>query len=215
MKVRYRDLYQRLLSAYGPQQWWPAEDAFEMMLGAILIQHTAWSNASRAVENLRSEGLLAPGPLDAIELERLTALIRPAGVYKVKARRIQAFVRWYRCNGGYDALRALSTSELRRSLLSVHGVGPETADDILVYAFGRPVFVVDAYARRLFGRYGLARGDEKYPELKARVEAGFPGDAAALGEFHALIVEHGKRTCRPNPLCEECVLRKGCARILS
>ncbi|HSS65552.1 MAG TPA: endonuclease, partial [Gammaproteobacteria bacterium] len=181
MKATYRSLYNRLFDAYGPQQWWPADDAFEMMLGAILIQHTAWPNASRAIDNLRSVGLLAPEPLDGTKLERLTALIRPAGVYKVKARRIQAFVRWYRSNGGYSALRALSTPELRQSLLSVHGIGPETADDILVYAFDRPVFVVDAYARRLFSRYGLDRRDQKYLQLKARVESGFPRDAAVLG----------------------------------
>jgi endonuclease-3 related protein len=215
MKERYRDLFGRLLNAYGPQNWWPADDVFEMMLGAILIQHTAWLNASRAIENLRSVGLLAPGPLDGAEFERLTDLIRPAGVYKVKARRIQAFVRWYRSEGEYSALRALPTAELRRSLLRVHGIGPETADDILVYAFGRPVFVVDAYARRLFARYGLTRGSENYPQLKKRVEVGFPGEAAALGEFHALIVEHGKRFCRPKPLCESCCLRDSCARVLN
>jgi endonuclease-3 related protein len=213
MKAAFPSLYRRLLQAYGRQQWWPADDAFEMMLGAILIQHTAWSNASRAIDNLKSARLLAPDSLDDAGLERLAALIRPAGVYRVKARRIQAFVRWYRSSGEYAALRALPTRALRESLLSVHGIGPETADDILVYAFDRPVFVVDAYARRLFARYGLARGDEKYAELKTIVESGFHGDAAGLGEFHALIVEHGKRTCRPKPLCESCRLRDGCARV--
>ncbi|MDH3317870.1 MAG: endonuclease [Gammaproteobacteria bacterium] len=215
MKAAFRSLYRRLLEAYGPQHWWPADDPFEMMLGAILIQHTAWANASRAIENLRSVGLLAPGPVDGTGLGRLAALIRPAGVYRVKARRIRAFARWYRSSGEYAALRALPTPALRRSLLSVHGIGPETADDILVYAFDRPVFVVDAYARRLFARYGLARGDEKYPDLKARVEAGFHRDAAALGELHALIVEHGKRKCRPKPLCGACCLRSSCAQVLN
>ncbi len=211
MKATYRALFRQLLDAYGPQHWWPADDAFEMMIGAILIQHTAWPNASRAIDNLRDAGLLAPEPLAGTKLERLTGLIRAAGVYRVKARRIHAFVHWYRSRGEYPALGALPTPKLRRALLSVHGIGPETADDILVYAFNRPVFVVDAYARRLFARYGLARGDERYHQLKAMVEAGLPGDAAILGEFHALIVEHGKRSCRPKPLCESCHLRKHCA----
>ncbi len=211
MKATYRALYRRLLDAYGPQHWWPADDVFEMMLGAVLIQHTAWPNASRAIDNLRNAGLLAPKLLHEAGLDRIMALIRPAGVYRVKARRIQTFVRWYRSQGEYSALRALQTSELRRALLQIHGIGPETADDILVYAFGRPVFVVDAYARRLFGRYGLARGDERYLQLKAMVEAGFSEDASMLGEFHALIVEHGKQSCRPKPLCESCRLRTHCA----
>ncbi len=215
MKATYRALYRRLLDAYGPQRWWPADDIFEMMLGAILIQHTAWPNASRAIHNLRDAGLLAPKALDETGLDRLMALIRPAGVYRVKARRIQAFVRWYRSQGEYSTLRALPTAELRPALLQVHGIGPETADDILVYAFGRPVFVVDAYARRLFGRYGLGRGDERYHQLKAMVEAGFPKDAPMLGEFHALIVEHGKQRCRPKPLCATCCLRTDCAHALN
>jgi endonuclease-3 related protein len=214
MKATFRSLYRSLLKAYGRQQWWPADDVFEMMLGAILIQHTAWANASRAIDNLKSAELLAPGPLDAAGLQRLATLIRPAGTYRVKARRIKAFVRWYRSSGEFSVLRALPTGALRESLLSVHGIGPETADDILVYAFDRPVFVVDGYARRLFARYGLASGDEKYAEIKARVEAGFPRDAAALGEFHALIVEHGKRSCRPKPLCESCRVRDRCSRPL-
>ena len=211
MQATYRALYHQLLDAYGPQHWWPADDAFEMMIGAILIQHTAWPNASRAIDNLRHAGLLAPKPLAGTGLERLTRLIRPAGVYRVKAKRLHAFVHWYLSRGEHPALRALPTSELRRALLSVHGIGPETADDILVYAFNRPVFVVDAYARRLFARYGVSRGDERYHELKAKVEAGLPGDAAVLGEFHALIVEHGKRSCRPKPLCAACSLRRSCA----
>ncbi len=211
MRAAYRGIYQQLFDAYGPQHWWPADDAFEMMLGAILIQHTAWPNASRAIENLRSAGRLSPAPLDGTGIEHLCDLIRPAGVYRVKARRIQAFVRWYRDIGEYSALEALTTSELRRRLLSVHGIGPETADDILVYAFDRPVFVADAYARRLFGRYGVTKGDGRYAQLKAAVEEAFPGDAAALGEFHALIVEHGKQSCRPKPICETCCLRKSCA----
>lgn len=215
MKATYRDLHRRLLESYGPQHWWPAEDAFEMMLGAILIQHTAWPNASRAIENLRGAGRLAPEPLAGTALERLSDLIRPAGVHNVKARRMRSFVRWYRSSGEYRALSAHPTPELRRSLLSVHGIGPETADDILVYAFRRPVFVVDAYARRLFRRYGLANGGERYADLKHRVESAFPGDTAALGELHALIVEHGKRTCRPKPLCDACCLREGCARVLA
>jgi len=186
-----------------------------MMLGAILIQHTAWPNASRAIEKLRDAGLLAPEPLHRTTLDRLGNLIRSAGVYKVKAQRIQAFLSWYRSNGELRSLGALSTVELRRALLSVNGIGPETADNILVYAFERPVFVVDAYSRQLFRRYNLANGDEKYSQLQAAVESALPRDAVILGELHALIVEHGKQACRRKPLCEECRLRTTCARVLN
>ncbi len=215
MKATFPELYRRLLEFYGPQHWWPAQDAFEMMLGAILIQHTAWVNASRAIEKLRHAGLLDPEPLHRTTLDRLENLIRSAGVYKVKAQRIQAFLRWYRSNGELPSLAALSTVELRRALLSVNGIGPETADNILVYAFQRPVFVVDAYSRRLFRRYNLANGDEKYSQLQAAVESALPADAATLGEFHALIVEHGKQACRRRPLCGKCCLRATCARVLN
>ena len=209
----FSELYDTLYAQYGPQGWWPADEAFEMMIGAILIQHTAWSNAAKAIGNLRAAGLLAPEPIANMTTDRLARLIQPAGVFNVKAKRVACFVRWYLTNGGFDALSELSTPVLRAALLSVHGVGPETADDILVYAFNRPVFVVDAYTRRLLRRYGLLTGREPYAEIRALVEAAMPADPEVLGEFHALVVEHGKMACRSTPTCERCCLQRDCARV--
>ncbi len=213
MQIVIADLYQRLARAYGPQGWWPADDAFEMMIGAILIQHTAWPNAAKAIGNLRAAGLLAPEPIANTSSEQLARLIQPAGVYNVKAKRIESFVRWYLANGGFDALSELNTPVLREALLCVHGVGPETADAILVYAFDRPVFVVDAYTRRLLRRYGPLTGREPYAEIRALVEDAMPADPDVLGEFHALVVEHAKAVCRSRPVCEDCCLKRDCARV--
>lgn len=214
MKTRIADVYRTLLRAYGPQGWWPAEDAFEMMVGAILIQHTAWRNAEKALDNIRGAGLFEPNRLSRVSEPRLAALIRPAGMYNVKAKRLKNFLRWYRKHGGFDALKQHATRELRGKLLAVGGIGRETADDVLVYAFRRPVFVVDAYARRIFRRYGLISGTEGYEAVRTRVESAMPADSAKLGEFHALLVAHAKTACRSRPRCETCCLRGRCARIL-
>lgn len=207
------DVYRRLLCAYGPQGWWPAEHAFEMMVGAILIQHTAWSNAERALESIRDAGLFDPRKLSTVPIQRLAQLVRPAGMFNVKAKRLHNFVRWYREQGGYQRLNRLPTSQLRKRLLAVNGIGRETADDVLVYAFSRPVFVVDAYARRIFRRYGLISGDESYEQIRNLVEGTMPVDPVQLGEFHALLVAHAKAACRARPQCENCCLRAACAKM--
>lgn len=155
--------------------------------------------------------------MDPVRLERLSTtrlgdLIRPAGFFKVKAGRLKNLLRWLRRHGGFDGLNQLPTDELRAELLSVSGIGPETADDILVYAFGRPVFVADAYARRIFRRFGLIPGGEGYEEIRSMVERAMPPDASRLGEMHALLVTHGKRYCRARPLCDACCLKRRCAR---
>ena len=205
-----RVIFDRLLAAYGPQAWWPARDPFEVMAGALLTQRTTWRNAEQALGSLRRSDALSPETLACLPTSDLEALIRPAGTFRVKAPRLRALAQWYFDAGGHESLMKCSTTKLRAELLGLAGIGPETADDILVYAFARPVFVVDAYARRLFSRYGWVNGDEPYEQLSGAVADTLGGDTAMLGEFHALIVEHGKRHCRARPQCAECPLAARC-----
>jgi endonuclease-3 related protein len=211
-KAGLRMVYARLLRRYGPQHWWPGDTPFEVMVGAVLTQNTAWVNVERAIANLVEANALDPARMAAMSETRLGELLRPSGYFNVKARRLRSFCRWYLATGGYDRLSMLDTDDLRRQLLAVHGVGPETADDILLYAFTRPVFVIDAYTRRIFGRLGLITGDEDYETLRRCFETGLKRDVPLYNEFHALIVRHGKDVCRPRPLCGECCFaRSACA----
>jgi endonuclease-3 related protein len=205
-----RGLLERLRDAYGPQHWWPGDSPFEVMVGAVLTQNTAWSNVERAIDFLKAANALSPESIAALPHERLAALIRPAGYFNVKARRLQSFCRFLVESGGEPALADTPTETLRARLLAVHGIGPETADDILLYAFERPVFVIDAYTRRLFGRLGLASGHESYEELRTGVERAIGPDPASLNELHALIVHHAKVACAKVPRCAGCCLREIC-----
>jgi len=207
---RLRTVLDRLAAAYGPQEWWPARDPFEMMAGALLTQRTTWRNAARALAALRRAGALAPETLTGLPTADLEALVRPAGTFRMKAARLQSMARWYIDSGGWKSLAVRSTQVLRADLLGLPGIGPETADDILVYAFERPVFVVDAYARRILSRYGWARGDESYERLSDAVASTIGRNTGLLGEFHALLVEHGKRHCRATPSCMRCPLAAQC-----
>lgn len=208
-----RWVHDTLFAAYGPQGWWPGEGgAFEVAVGAVLTQNTAWRNVERALAGLAERGLLVPGPLRDSDPATVAEAIRPSGYFNVKAGRLQALAAAW-CDAGGDAVLAhWPTGDLRRWLLGVHGVGRETADDVLLYGFERPIFVVDAYTRRIFARLGVASGDEPYDTLRERVERDLR-DAdivARLNEFHALIVRLGKDVCRPRPLCPECPLRRHC-----
>ena len=208
--ARLRTVLDRLAGAYGPQRWWPARDPFEMMAGALLTQRTTWRNAERAIASLRCEGVLSPEALASVPVARLESLIRMAGTFRTKAARLKALARWYVDAGGRDALAVRSTAQLRLELLALPGIGPETADDVLVYVFARPVFVVDAYARRILSRYGWAKGDEPYEQFSDAAVRAVGADAARLGELHALLVEHGKRHCRSTPRCTGCPLAAEC-----
>lgn len=208
---RIARLYRGLHSAYGPQHWWPAQTVFEVIAGAVLTQNTAWRNVERALGNLRQAGVLSSVAILDLPPAQLSDLIRPSGCYRVKTRRLRAVCEWLVDGGGVDRISRLPTEELRDSLLRVHGVGQETADAILLYAFERPVFVVDAYARRLFSRVGLIHGGEPYGEIKTAVESGMGGVAQDYNELHALIVEHGKRSCLKQPRCSGCPLRDDCS----
>ena len=202
-----------MASAYGIQDWWPGQTPFEICLGAILVQNTNWNNAARAIEALRGRDLLRSDGLAAARTTTLETLLRPAGCYRQKARRVGEFSRWWLDAGEMAGLQHQQTETLRESLLALHGIGPETADCILLYALGRPVFVVDAYTRRLLARLGfgeVAANRRGYEMLRQRVETLTGPDAALLGELHALIIEHGKQRCRVRPLCDGCPLRGGC-----
>lgn len=205
-------LYAALHRAYGPQHWWRAETPFEMMAGAVLVQNTNWQHAARpAVAALKEARLLSPAKIAALPSARLASTIRSSGTHRVKAKRLKALSRWLLERGGVAKAGRLETDALRSSLLGVHGIGPETADCILVYVFERPVFIADAYARRLFGRLGFGLKPDSYEPVRRQVEAVAGMGAAAYNEFHALIVRHAKVLCRAKPLCAECPLRRGCA----
>lgn len=197
-------VYRRLFTAYGPQHWWPAESPFEVMVGAILTQNTAWANVELAIANLKARRCLAPRRLLALPRDTLTACIRPSGCFNVKAQRLRNLCRWIDGAGGTGRLARRGTAPLRESLLAVNGIGPETADAILLYAFGRPVFVIDAYTRRLLRRLGMIGGDEPYETLRCAFESALPRDAQLFNEYHALIVRHGKESCSAARGCVHC-----------
>ena len=205
-----RDVYRCLHQAYGPQGWWPGETAFEVMVGAILTQNTAWSNVERAIGNLRRAGLLDPEAIVACPLSALAERLRPSGYFNLKAQRLQGYCAWYLEQGGMDRLHRRPTESLRRALLAVKGVGPETADDMLLYAFRRPVFVIDTYTRRLFARLGCIGGEEPYEVLRQGFERALGPDVTLYNEYHALIVRHAKLRCRKRADCAACALQTLC-----
>jgi endonuclease-3 related protein len=204
-----RASFEHLLARYGPQHWWPAQDPFEVMLGAILVQQTTWNQAAKAIDTLRSNNLLhwiALARADAVKVEML---IKPAGFYRAKARRLIALAAFVDGAGGIDALNAYATNDLRGALLRREGVGEETADAILLYAFRRPVCVIDAYLRRWYSRQlGSARISDR--ELRAKLSHALT-TVEDLNEFHALIVEHSKLHCKKQPSCEGCCLLPECS----
>lgn len=210
-KRRLLAVYRRLHAAHGPQHWWPGDSVFEIMVGAVLTQNTAWTNVEKAIANLKNAQALSPEAIVAAPHPRLAAWLKPSGYFNVKAKRLQIFCRWLIEQGGAKRLTRLPTNTLRTQLLDVHGIGPETADDILLYAFNRPVFVIDAYTRRLFQRLGVIAGKEGYEELRSLFETSLPNDAQLFNEYHALIVAHAKYVCRKRPLCSSCQVAKLCA----
>jgi len=204
------EYYERLFALHGPQHWWPGRTRFEIIVGAILTQNTAWTNVETAIANLRRARLLSPRAIETVPTARLARLIRSSGYFRQKARKLKAFVTFLRREYAGSLTRMFRTpaAELREQLLAVYGIGRESADSILLYAGGHPVFVVDAYARRMLERHGLARENSHYESIRALFESQLPADAALYNEFHALIVHTGKHYCRArNPRCAECPLR--------
>ncbi|GMR07620.1 MAG: endonuclease III domain-containing protein [Gammaproteobacteria bacterium] len=209
--MSFKATYNRLFNAYGNQHWWPGESPFEIMVGAVLTQNTAWSNVEKAIDNLKVKDSLDPQKIIAAHHRTLASCLKPSGYFNVKARRLKNFCHWYIDNGEYASLHTRDTGVLRDALLGVNGVGPETADDILLYAFVRPVFVIDAYTRRLFSRLGMVDKDSGYEVLRNTFEARLgKNDVQLFNEYHALIVHHAKYYCKVKPVCDECCLKRQC-----
>jgi endonuclease-3 related protein len=206
------EIYRRLYAAYGPQHWWPAGSPFEVVVGAILTQSAAWVNVEKAIENLRAAGILSPQGLLRVGIDDLARLIYPAGYYNAKARKLKAFVEMlFDSHGGQlDALFALPLPQLRQELLATYGIGQETADSITLYAAHKPVFVIDAYTRRVFSRLGLVPAGDSYASWQAMFSEALPPDVQLFNEYHALIDRHAKTVCRKAPLCGQCCLRQVC-----
>jgi len=201
-------IYDRLLERFGPQGWWPAETPFEVMVGAVLTQNTAWRNVARAIANLKAAEAMEPSELTGKDVEWIARHIRPAGYYNMKARRLRNLLDYFdqACEGSMETMAARETGELRRGLLQVKGVGPETADSILLYALSRPVFVVDTYTYRVFTRHRLIGEDCGYEELREFFENHLPREVELYNEYHALIVRLGSNFCRSRPRCSGCPL---------
>ena len=208
---KVRAFYTAMLRAYGPQGWWPADTPFEVVIGALLTQNTNWKNVERAIANLKREGLLSAEALAAVDPERLAEVIRPAGYYRIKAGRLKNFIRMLvrDFGGDLDALFALGTSSLRETVLGVSGIGPETADSIVLYAAAKPVFVVDAYTARILTRHGMIDFDATYDDIQSLMTGSLPDDVERFKEYHALLVAVGKHHCKKRaPECVGCPLRE-------
>jgi endonuclease-3 related protein len=204
------EIYSRLYRHFGSQNWWPGDSPFEIAVGAILTQNTNWANVEKAIANLKKAKALSPRKLFSLPEKKLAALIRPSGYFNVKAKRLRAFLALLckKYNGSLKRMFRQPLAELREKLLSVNGVGEETADSIILYAAEKPTFVVDAYTRRILSRHGLCEANAGYSEIKHLFESGLKTDVTLFNEFHALLVCLGNTLCRPrNPMCDECPLQ--------
>jgi endonuclease-3 related protein len=206
---RIQEIHARLLDHFGPQHWWPGESPFEIMLGAVLTQNTSWRNVSLAIETLRQEGLLSFEALEALPTELLAEKIRPSGYYNQKARRLKGLLAAIReDSGSLEAFFDQNTHTLREKLLAVKGIGPETADSIILYGAGKPVFVVDAYTYRILLRHDLIAEDADYEEIQDLFLGKLPTETPLFNEYHALLVRLAKEYCKKsNPLCDSCPLQ--------
>jgi endonuclease-3 related protein len=205
----FQNIFALLLARFGLRHWWPADSPFEVLVGAVLTQNTSWENVRRAIRALRNHGCLGFEALENLSVEELAALIRPCGYHGVKARRLKNLLAMLRREyaGDVTAIARDTLPVARSKLLAVSGVGPETADAILLYAAGHPVFVVDAYTHRVFSRHFLVPEESDYDEIQNAFMAALPTDATLFNEYHALIVELGKRFCKKRqPLCADCPL---------
>ncbi|HHT9136126.1 MAG TPA: endonuclease III domain-containing protein [Candidatus Wunengus sp. YC60] len=202
-------IYQKMFDALGPRQWWPGETSFEVVIGAILTQNTNWSNVEKAIKNLKMADKLSPEGIYGLSVTELAELIRPSGFFNVKAKRVKAFINWLfsRYEGSLSKMFARDLEVLRSELLSVKGIGPETADSILLYAGNMPTFVVDAYTHRIFSRHELIPEESTYDEMKSFFEENLPKDVQLFNEYHALIVNIGKMFCKPRKACDPCPLK--------
>ncbi len=202
------EIFEVALKHFGPRDWWPGDTADEIVIGAVLTQNTNWTNVEKAIVNLRKAKKLSLSAVDRAREQTLATLIRPSGYFNLKAKRLKAVARFFadRCNCDLAALRGEDPRSFREELLQVYGVGEETADSILLYALDMPIFVIDAYTKRIASRHGLCSADVSYGDLQKVFESNLPRDRQLFNEYHALIVEVGKDFCRPKPRCESCPL---------
>jgi len=205
-------IYHRLSACYGPQHWWPAEEPFEVIVGAILTQSAAWINVEKAITGLKSAGALSPSILRKLPLSEIAALIYSCGYYNAKALKLKSFCQWLGENyeDDLDRLFSVDTGSLRQQLLAIHGIGEETADSIMLYAGNKPIFVVDAYTRRVISRIGISLDRDSYNAYQMLFMENLPGDVRLFNEYHALLVQLGKAICRKQPICRECCLKDMC-----
>jgi len=208
MRDKLLDIYGILLDHYGPRRWWPADSPFEVVLGAILTQNTAWHNVEKAITSLKRFGPLTPENLLGLSEATLCDAIRSSGYYRQKGRRLRNFLGMLsdRFEGRLDSFFELPTEALREELLALSGIGPETADSILLYAAGRPAFVIDTYTLRILSRHSLIPEETSYAEAQLWITDHLPEDVQLFNEFHALLVTVGKDCCRPRPKCSGCPL---------
>jgi len=210
---KFMQVFDRLYAAYGPQDWWPGDTPFEIMVGAVLTQNTSWVNVEKGIENLKANQALHPQVIVDTHHKRLANWLKPVGYFNVKTKRLKNYCDWYLSEGEVPELSKLDTISLRSKLLSVNGVGPETADDILLYAFERPVFVIDTYTKRLFSRLGYIEAEADYEKARSIFENKLQNlsvQVKLFNEYHALIVSHAKQHCKTKPLCTDCCLKRQC-----
>ena len=212
VKLLINDIYRRLSEAYGPQRWWPAESPFEVMVGAVLTQSAAWTNVEKAILNLKTAQVLSPDAIRNMSFSELAEYIKSSGYYNVKARKLKSLVYWFGEKYADDigSMAEIETQKLREELLAVYGIGPETADSIILYALGKPVFVIDAYTRRIFSRIGLIGEEDSYNDCQKLFTANLRTDTALFNEYHALIVKLAKEACNKKPACGSCCLSQIC-----
>jgi endonuclease-3 related protein len=206
------DIYHQLMARYGPQHWWPAQEPFEIIVGAILTQSASWLNVEKAIASLRASKALSPEALRRLPLSEVASLVHPCGYYNAKALKLKSFVQWLgqHYDDNLDRLFANNIGQLRQQLLSIHGIGQETADSIILYAANKPIFVIDAYTRRIINRIGLAPNSNSYAAYQALFMHNLPVDASLFNEYHALLVCLAKNVCRKHPLCQQCCLNNIC-----
>ena len=212
LRQQLTEVYRLLLDRYGPQHWWPADAPFEVIVGAILTQSAAWGNVEKAIFNLKGAGALTPVSLRKLPLDELAELIYPSGYYNAKALKIKSFVEHLgdTHQDSLEDLFSLDVPSLRRELLTIHGIGPETADSIVLYAARKPIFVIDAYTRRILPRLGLSPPRNDYSAFQELFMENLPTEEKLFNEYHALLVRHGKEVCKKAPLCDQCCLRSLC-----
>jgi len=202
----FLDIYNSLLKHFGPQHWWPGETPFEVIIGAILTQNTSWDNVEKAIASLKASGKFTPEGLFRLQTEKLALLIRSSGYFNIKAKRLKNFLSFLfnDYEGDIDLMIKEDGPVLRHKLLNVNGIGPETADSILLYAAEHPIFVIDAYTKRIFSRHGYIGADSTYHQMQGLFMKYLPQDTCLYNEYHALIVRVGKELCRANPHCDSC-----------